>query len=59
MALLQEGLHIDSFKLPVACSCHLAPLHPFTLPRPHPPPFHPPLPHPPPATATIVAFGKK
>jgi len=52
----EEGLHIDSFKLPVACSCHLSPRHPFTAAYPghYPsPPFHGPSPTP------IVAFGKK
>jgi len=49
----EEGLHIDSFKLPISCSCHLAPQHPFQAVYPHYPPYHGPTPTP------IVAFGKK
>ena len=58
----EEGLHIDSFKLPISCSCHLSqPSHysPYSPPHGqspapphHAPPYHPPPPpsyHPSPA----------
>lgn len=49
----QEGLHIDSFKLPISCSCHLDALHPLTgYQYGHPTPYHPsPTPYSP--------YGKK
>jgi len=47
----QEGLHIDSFKLPVACSCHLSQPHHYGYGH-HltPAPYHHPSPTP---------YGKK
>ena len=51
----QEGLHIDSFKLPIACSCHLAATHPLTGGYHYgpPPPYHLPPPTP------FAPYGKK
>ena len=42
----EEGLHIDSFKLPVSCSCHLSPPPPHY--SPYQPAFSPAPPHHPP-----------
>ena len=50
----EEGLHIDSFKLPIACSCHLSPTHPLTgYHYGPPPPYHLPPPTP------FAPYGKK
>ena len=45
----EEGLHIDSFKLPVSCSCHVKP------PTPHPYGYIPP----PPAYGYTPKYQKK
>merc|ERR1711962_344195 len=67
----EEGLHIDSFKLPVSCSYHLSqPKHysPYAAHHADPPVYHPPQPsyHPthapayhPPSPTHILHHGKK
>ena len=59
----EEGLHIDSFKLPISCGCHLTkPSHygpyPKFLPSlPHRDPSRPP--YPPTQPVEYDAYGKK